>query len=74
MVCPRLNGGTAAVGLPPLDELKARTARPAIPEFRHRENDAEFLAWAEARVGADPAHLAELLDAVDNFSDGDAAA
>ncbi len=62
--------------LPPLDDLKARTAAPAVPRARQEAPgtphdrplpeaaDEEFTAWAHARFGVDPEDLAELLDAV----------
>jgi hypothetical protein len=65
----------ALAALPPLDDLKARTARPAVPTARQEapegpqdrplpeDHDEAFTAWAEARFGVDPADLAELLDA-----------
>ncbi|WP_225629595.1 helix-turn-helix domain-containing protein [Streptomyces werraensis] len=64
----------ALAALPPLDDLKARTARPADPSARQagsrgsqdrplpEDTDEAFTAWAEARFGVDPSHLAELLD------------
>ncbi|MFE0726280.1 hypothetical protein ACFW4M_32885 [Streptomyces sp. NPDC058794] len=63
--------GLAAVlaALPPLDDLKVRTARQEAPEIRRdpvppEDPDEAFTVWAEARFGVDPGHLAELLDAL----------
>lgn len=56
--------------LPPLEDLKARTARPAAPTARQKTSgdpDEEFAAWAHARFGVDPEDLAELLDAADSL-------
>ncbi|GAA1016858.1 hypothetical protein GCM10009564_53270 [Streptomyces thermogriseus] len=65
---------TAVAALPPLDELKARTARPTSPTPQERtvpeDTDEEFLAWAEARFGVDPVHPAELLDVADERTHG----
>ncbi|MFJ9149139.1 helix-turn-helix domain-containing protein [Streptomyces sp. NPDC102270] len=60
--------------LPPLDDLKARTARPTVHTARQEtpedsqdrplpeDPDEAFAVWAEARFGVDPAELAGLLD------------
>jgi hypothetical protein len=56
----------ALAALPPLDDLKARIARPTVPTAQDRplpeDPDEAFTAWAEARFGIDPKDLAELLD------------
>ncbi|MFJ9101126.1 hypothetical protein ACIRJM_21970 [Streptomyces sp. NPDC102405] len=65
----------ALAALPPLDDLRARTARPPVPTARQEtpadpedrpmpeDPDEAFTAWAEACFGVDPADLAELLEA-----------
>ncbi|MFJ7069877.1 helix-turn-helix domain-containing protein [Streptomyces sp. NPDC101115] len=71
-------GLTAALAaLPPLDELKARTAHPVAPTARQEtpdqaqapeETDEVFAAWAEARFNVAPDELTKLLD-VPTFDD-----
>ncbi|MCC3654747.1 helix-turn-helix domain-containing protein [Streptomyces sp. S07_1.15] len=66
----------ALAALPPLEDLKARTAAPAVSRARQETpgapsdrplpevTDEEFTAWAHARFGVDPEDLTELLDVV----------
>lgn len=62
----------ALAALPPLDDLKARTAAPAASRAQREPSevrllpedpDEAFTAWAEARFGVAPDDLAELLEA-----------
>ncbi|MFE7930384.1 hypothetical protein ACFU6S_16915 [Streptomyces sp. NPDC057456] len=64
---------TALAALPPLDDIKTRTARPAIPRAQQQtpkarplpeDTDEAFTAWTVGRFGVDTEQLAELLDAV----------
>ncbi|MGA5552640.1 hypothetical protein [Streptomyces pseudogriseolus] len=59
----------ALAALPPLDDLKARTAasraqrEPSEVRPLPEDPDEAFTAWAEARFGVAPVDLAELLEA-----------
>ncbi|WP_328503628.1 helix-turn-helix domain-containing protein [Streptomyces sp. NBC_00457] len=67
----------ALAALPPLDDLKARTAAPRPPQRPApapppEDPDEAFTAWARARFGIAPEDLAELEAAGTDWADLDA--